>query len=296
LCPNQLAHLPQVVEEAARGVAMSDANWTLTLRPLLDALKPERVGVSAPQSALVNELADHAQVAGYMLVDSQDAAADVVIVDARREVDFSIARPLVIVLGDDADLLADADGWASRRIGGFGAMTLLASAGALHAQPSYAQAWESVGGVHHLEALCRELEFERVRLETVLVAERLSWAELEHEFESALDQLEHNEGEFEHLLTEAATAAVQLRALRRRKRLLDKRLARATALAATARTQRDTERAWVAQQVSRVAASQSWRVGHSIVRTTRRLTLRRDRGTDALIRILERLGTADRTS
>jgi hypothetical protein len=175
-------------------------------------------------------------------------------------------------------------------------MTLLASTAALHAQPTYAQAWKSLGGVGHLQSLCRELEFERLRLETVLVAERLSWAELEHDLEAALDQLEHSEAEFEQFLAEAGTAAVQLRALRRRKRILDKRLARATALAATARMQRDSERAWVVQQVSRVAASQSWRVGHGIVRTTRRLTLRRDRGTDALIRILERLGTADRTN
>lgn len=49
------------------------------------------------------------------------------------------------------------------------------------------------------------------------------------------------------------------------------------------------ERAWVAAEAQRVRASQAWRVGHRVVRTARLLTLRRDRGTDALSRLIERM-------
>lgn len=49
------------------------------------------------------------------------------------------------------------------------------------------------------------------------------------------------------------------------------------------------ERAWVAAEAERVRASQSWRVGHRLVRTARLLTFRRDHGTDALGRLVERM-------
>ena len=49
------------------------------------------------------------------------------------------------------------------------------------------------------------------------------------------------------------------------------------------------ERAWVAAEAERVRASQAWRLGHRIVRAARRLTFRRDEGTDALGRLIERM-------
>ena len=49
------------------------------------------------------------------------------------------------------------------------------------------------------------------------------------------------------------------------------------------------ERAWVAAEAERVRASQAWRLGHRVVRTARLLTFRRDVGTDALGRLIERM-------
>lgn len=49
------------------------------------------------------------------------------------------------------------------------------------------------------------------------------------------------------------------------------------------------ERAWVALEAERVRSSVSWRLGHRVVRTVRLLTFRRDRGTDALGRLVERM-------
>ena len=51
------------------------------------------------------------------------------------------------------------------------------------------------------------------------------------------------------------------------------------------------ERAWVAAEAERVRASQAWRLGHRVVRTVRVLTGRRDIGTDALGRLIERMNT-----
>ncbi len=49
------------------------------------------------------------------------------------------------------------------------------------------------------------------------------------------------------------------------------------------------ERAWVAAEAERVRTSQAWRLGHRAVRTARLLTFRRDVGTDALSRLIERM-------
>lgn len=49
------------------------------------------------------------------------------------------------------------------------------------------------------------------------------------------------------------------------------------------------ERAWVAEQAIRLGQSTSWRLGHRIVRVARRLTFRRDRGTDLPAKIAQRM-------
>jgi hypothetical protein len=49
------------------------------------------------------------------------------------------------------------------------------------------------------------------------------------------------------------------------------------------------QRAWVAQEAERVRATQSWRLGHRLVRLGRLLTLRRNTRTDALARLAERM-------
>jgi hypothetical protein len=53
------------------------------------------------------------------------------------------------------------------------------------------------------------------------------------------------------------------------------------------------QRAWVADQAMRVAASQSWRVGHRLVRIARRLAFKRDRGTDLPSMIAQRMEEGD---
>lgn len=53
-----------------------------------------------------------------------------------------------------------------------------------------------------------------------------------------------------------------------------------------------SERTWVAAEALRVRDSQSWRLGHRLVRTARLLTLRSDRGTDALSQMAERMTSA----
>jgi hypothetical protein len=55
------------------------------------------------------------------------------------------------------------------------------------------------------------------------------------------------------------------------------------------RAQLFEQRAWVAAEAERVRASQSWRLGHRLVRIARLFTLRRDRGTDGLQKIIERM-------
>jgi hypothetical protein len=49
------------------------------------------------------------------------------------------------------------------------------------------------------------------------------------------------------------------------------------------------DRAWVAVQAERVLASASWRLGHRVMRILRALSFRRNRGSDALSRIVERM-------
>ena len=49
------------------------------------------------------------------------------------------------------------------------------------------------------------------------------------------------------------------------------------------------DRVWVAEQVTRLADSTSWRLGHRLVRMARRLALRGDRGTNLPARIIERM-------
>jgi hypothetical protein len=60
------------------------------------------------------------------------------------------------------------------------------------------------------------------------------------------------------------------------------------------RLERLEERAWVAQQARRIAASTSWRLGHRVIRVVRWLTLRRDRGTNLPVDMAERMEEASR--
>ncbi len=55
------------------------------------------------------------------------------------------------------------------------------------------------------------------------------------------------------------------------------------------RAQLVEQRAWVASEAERARASQAWRLGHRLARMSRLLSLRRDRGTDALQQIVDRM-------
>jgi hypothetical protein len=55
------------------------------------------------------------------------------------------------------------------------------------------------------------------------------------------------------------------------------------------RAQLVEQRAWVAAEAARIRESESWKVGHRLVRATRLITFRRDRGTDGLQKIVDRM-------
>jgi hypothetical protein len=130
-------------------------------------------------------------------------------------------------------------------------------------------------------------------LQRRLAAAEAREAELATRLEVALDELEQRETGADRQVVEALeSAAGQLASLRHRKAAAEQRATAAEAFAAAARRELAEERAWVAEQARRVAASQAWRIGHLAVRQGRRLTLRRDRGTDALSAIVQRM-TAD---
>ncbi len=114
-------------------------------------------------------------------------------------------------------------------------------------------------------------------------------AEVLRELESALERLEAAETELAPMYEAVQSASVQVRALARRVRMLERRLANANRRVASAQNQLLAERAWVSDQARAVAASQSWRVGHRLVRAARALAGRSDRGADGLTVIVRRM-------
>jgi chromosome segregation ATPase len=145
-------------------------------------------------------------------------------------------------------------------------------------------------------ALCEELERERARLAR---AASDAWADEpapRGQLESAIAALEENEAKLDDALGALDAAVGTLQAITRREDRLERSLARANAVAATAQQQLDAERAWVARQVALIEASQSWRLGHRLVSTLRALTMRQDGSTDALSVILRQLGDGGQSS
>jgi hypothetical protein len=116
------------------------------------------------------------------------------------------------------------------------------------------------------------------------------------ELDSALQRLEAAEAELGPLYDAVQTASLQVRALARRVRMLERRLAAANRRAVSAQDQLLAERAWVSEQARAVAASQSWRLGHGLVRTARAVVRRRDRGADGLTVIRRRMEDGVRDS
>ena len=133
-------------------------------------------------------------------------------------------------------------------------------------------------------------ETELPSLRRELVSARASEQALLTRLENVISELEERENGLAARLTGGLVAArEELVALRRRNARLEQQLLAAEAVAAEARARLAAEREWVAEQARRVEASQAWRVGHMLVRRTRRLTRRSDRGTDALTAIVRRM-------
>lgn len=133
------------------------------------------------------------------------------------------------------------------------------------------------------------LERERVRLESELAAAQAARAELASELETALALLEESDRQLAPVFEAVETAAVQVRALSHRKRVLERRVVSANATAHAAQARLAADREWVVAQVRSVAASQSWRLGHRLVRALRAVAFRHDRGADGLTVIVRRM-------
>jgi hypothetical protein len=118
--------------------------------------------------------------------------------------------------------------------------------------------------------------------------------ELIGQLDRALTALEAGEKDLDQALEAARVAMADLEAMKRREHVLEESLARAKAVAATAQEHVFAERAWVVEQVELIAASQSWRLGHWLVRSLRRLARRPDGSSDALSVVVRQL--ADRGS
>jgi chromosome segregation ATPase len=133
------------------------------------------------------------------------------------------------------------------------------------------------------------LERERMRLESELAAAHAARAELARELETALQLLEESDRQLTPVFEAVETSAIQLRALSHRKRVLERRVVSANATASAAQARLAADREWVVGQVRSVEASQSWRVGHRLVRAVRAVAFRHDRGADGLTVIIRRM-------
>jgi hypothetical protein len=116
--------------------------------------------------------------------------------------------------------------------------------------------------------------------------------ELIGQLDRALTALEAGEKDLDQALEAFKVATAELEAMKRRQHVLEESLARAKAVAATAHEQLFAERAWVVEQVALIEASQSWRLGHWLVRSLRRFARRPGGSSDALSVVVRQL--ADR--
>jgi septal ring factor EnvC (AmiA/AmiB activator) len=146
----------------------------------------------------------------------------------------------------------------------------------------------TTGQLVALLTLCQELQREISQAH----ADR---DELVAELESLAQRVEESEAELGPVYESVEKANIQIRAIGRHNRTLERRLDRANSLAASAQDQLLAERAWVAEQARSVAASQSWRLGHRLVRMMRAVARRSDRGADGLTVIVRRMESGSRS-
>lgn len=197
------------------------------------------------------------------------------------------------------DALGDA-GWDKILIEGFGGIAILVPTQRTEKNSSLTGLLTRLRQSQEQARLARLLDLSLGRLELEMA--RMSRVSGEHEAavhlaETALTDL-HNAleqrlaGEEETLSQLAASvleAQRQIRAGIEHERWLEQRLTATEALVSAARTELAEERDWVARHARAISRSQSWRLGHRLVRTMRIVTFRRDRGTDAVNEILRHL-------
>jgi hypothetical protein len=249
--------------------------WTISIEPLLVAMRPRAIGVGGVDRDLMEQLEQHATATGCGIVGVDDDHAEVVIVGPGLQTQPSPIADLVIRTGDRAPSAASQPGRRAHHIDAFGGLHVSVNDRALSERGDLGWAWERFCGVEHAVALCSALEHRNTELLT--------------ELEAAIEALEAHEADADAVYQVVERASVQLRALLRRVRLLERQVASANALAGSAQWQLAVERAWVSRHVRAVAQSQSWRVGHRVVRAARALALRGDHDADGLNVIVRRM-------
>lgn len=198
------------------------------------------------------------------------------------------------------DELLARGGWEARLQEGFGGLAVLVERSRLEATPALAAVWEELDERPAPRELLRRLDMElgraalaRARLEHALAQERATNERLRAMLSDALDALElDTRAEEERVRAFAANlerVATKLKAVHNREHRLEHRATAAEAQAAAARSALSEEREWVAAQARLIARSQAWRVGHRIARTAWLLRFRRQRGDDALQRMIARM-------
>jgi len=198
------------------------------------------------------------------------------------------------------DALLATGGWRARRFEGFGGLTVLAADDRLAPAAALAEIWDELGEGAAAQALLRRLDLElgranlqRARLERTAAEQSTAAREFRASMTAALDHFDERllaETEAVRSVAEGlARLRIKLLAGTRREQRLEHRLTATEALAAAARAELMDDRRWIADQARIVARSQSWRVGHRLARAAWMLTFRRQRGTDALERIIIRM-------
>ena len=273
---------------------MPDPRWTITVQPLLTALAPVSVAFDTA-AELSEDLRSYAVDRGCAILELGDPAAEAIL---GRRTDWARMRAapasLTILTGFSESSVEPGPDRLVRQIDAFGGVTLVVRGVALAEQPVLAQAWQWLSTDQHVGALCAALETERRRLADAIVGHQ----DLVSELEKAVELLEAGERSLVEGDEALAAATLQVRSLLRRKRKLEQRLESANALAASAQEVLAAERMWVSEHVRAVAASQSWRLGHRLVRMLRGLGRQTDQGADGLTviaRRMERGGTTLRT-
>lgn len=249
------------------------------LRELAEAVAPRSACIPGPVAGACPELAGVARELGLEVTSAPAGGEDILCllagVDAPEPhpaVERFAAAPYLLLCGPGAGAGAErfqTDGWLARRGGADADAVLLAPAARVLDAPGLPGEW------HAGRAPAQALATEREALEAL-------WLAVERDREALVTLTERTEDDARRL-DEARQARERLSAEVARLRAAERHELDRMRLALV------EQRAWVADQAGRVAASTSWRLGHRLVRIGRALAFKRDRGTDLPKRIAERM-------